>query len=98
METTTVNIPNNLLPLWKGIEGLDDEGRKAILVIVSGMSKNYEHKKSEKMKTSDDKHPNPKRLFLTPEIRALEKGFKVSDDLSDDYKKELRDIRAKRYL
>lgn len=35
---------------------------------------------------------------VSPKIKALETGFSLSPDISDDYAQELGEVRAKRYL
>lgn len=35
---------------------------------------------------------------VSPRIKALETGFSLPDDFSDDYKQELNEIRSKRYV
>lgn len=39
-----------------------------------------------------------KKYRISPLIRSMETGFQLSEDISDDYKKEIGEIRAKRYL
>lgn len=35
---------------------------------------------------------------ISPLIKAMETGFHLPDDISDDYKKEIGEIRTKKYL
>ena len=39
-----------------------------------------------------------KKYRISPLIKSMETGIKVSEDISDDYKKEIGEIRAKRSL
>ncbi len=38
------------------------------------------------------------RYRISPKIRAMESGYSLPDDLSDDYKKEIGDFKAKNAL
>lgn len=40
---------------------------------------------------------NSKKYKISPLIKAMETGFHLSEDISDDYKKEIGEIRAKKY-
>ena len=39
-----------------------------------------------------------KKYRISPLIKSMETGIKLSEDISDDYKKEIGEIRAKRSL
>ena len=39
-----------------------------------------------------------KKYRISPLIKSMETGIKVSEDISDDYKKEIGEIRTKRSL
>lgn len=96
METTTINIPIKLLPLWKTIEGLSEKDRNAILVIVN----NYKTKHSNN-KLGDEhlSYNDPsQKYYISPEIRALQTNFKPSENLSLDYKNELGEALAEKFL
>lgn len=44
--------------------------------------------------------PEHKKLeySISPVIKAMETGYSLSDDISDNYKQEISDYRAKKYL
>ena len=39
-----------------------------------------------------------RRYRISPAIKAMETGISISDNISDNYKKEIGEIRTKRYL
>lgn len=41
--------------------------------------------------------PAHREYHISPRIKAMETGFSLPAGISDDYKKELHDIRAQRY-
>lgn len=97
METTTVNIPMKLLPLWKRIEGLSDNDRTSIFIILNRMSKKGSDKKHTAYTDAD--YANPSHKFnLSPRVKAAETGKDYGKGMSRDYKKEIGDALAEKYL
>lgn len=41
---------------------------------------------------------NSRKYKISPLIKAMETGFHLPDNISDDYKKEIGEIRTKKYL
>ena len=39
-----------------------------------------------------------KKYKISPLIKAMETGFRMPEDISDDYKKEIAEMREKKYL
>lgn len=78
---------------------MDDEGRKAILVIVNGYYSNRIKEHSPELKKNHSDYSDPSQQFyIAPEVKALQTGFKPSKDLSVDYKKELGEALEAKYL
>ena len=50
----------------------------------------------------DDRNLAPvisdRRYRISPAIKAMETGISIPDNISDNYKKEIGEIRTKRYL
>lgn len=86
--------------VWSMFKGLD---RKLQEALVEKISETRTHSvdiaasaKSESK--SQTKVQNSHKYYISPEVRALEHGFKCPDDISDDYKKEWHDHLAEKYL
>jgi hypothetical protein len=44
------------------------------------------------------KDTSSRQYYISPEVKALETGFKCPEDLSDDYKQEMKEGLSGRYL
>lgn len=102
MNTGTINLTPSetsaFNAVWSMVSGLDRRLRQALKdklnasdsVQASADTSAEAATKAESIKSN--------KYYISPEVRALEFGDKYSKGLSDDYKKELGEIKAKRYL
>lgn len=67
---------------------VDDWVNKVLLNIVVDYPK----------KEEPTKEPAATAYYISPEVKALETGFKCPKDLSSDYKEEWSAVLAERYL
>ena len=88
METTTVEMPKEFLPVWKNFEGLNDKDRSRVIVLINNMSRKARHSSIK-----EAEHPS---LPISPILKAAEIGEDRSIGLSSDYKKEIGERKMKR--
>lgn len=50
----------------------------------------------EKFKTKQS--PSQQQYYISPEVKALEVGFKCPSDLSDDYKNDYKSLLSEKFL
>lgn len=69
-----------------------------VLTSIKGVSVLSTSVKDEKLSQEQTASSSRQRFYISPRIKALETGFSLPSDFSDDYKKELAYVREKRYL
>lgn len=69
-----------------------------VLTSIKGVSVLSTSEKDEKLSQTQTASSSRQGFYISPRIKALETGFSLPADFSDDYKKELADVREKRYL
>lgn len=101
MNTGTINLTPSeasaFEAVWKMVNSLDARIRQALKNKLNASDAPLDSTKSTAIVSKLDSAKSHK-YYISPEVRALEFGDKYSKGLSDDYKKEIGDIRAKRYL
>lgn len=71
---------------------------RKVLTSMKGVSVLSTSTKTDEQVLSQEVSEPAPAFHISPRIKALETGFSLPSELSDDYKKELSEIREKRYL
>lgn len=84
--------------VWSMVNALDEKLQVALAEKISETRVKTHLSKSITTAKSEHKAVSHHKYDITPEIRALEFGDNYSEGLSDDYKKEIGDVLAEKYL
>lgn len=103
METTRT-IPGEVLPYWKSLEGLSNDNKVILIALLSNSLSGKKQKEDELKydkevrKYTDYMKMNARKLYISPKVKAVETGNDWGKGLSWDYKKEIGEARAAKYL
>lgn len=95
METTTVNIPQEVLHYWKDLEHMSDKNKVVLIALLSNsIAKKRGDNKNIDTSAEKQKRHNP--LPISPILKAVEIGEDRTMGLSSNYKKEIAERKMKR--